>query len=256
MVSLRNNELVLLALRGDLRVGRSRVSRVRLQPGMRVELVAGISLLVTAVEVPEQILAVRALGSAPVALSGPVYSVVADGRVEPGFEPVAEAHLWAAADGWRLRLGDEVEVRTLHAGQTFTAAGLRFEALEVPVGDAATTVTSQPPAGELPLTIVTRFETVHLHRDDNVSAVVSGIPARVLSELASFASPVPWEMVARSIWKDEPDRFVLRRNWDRHLRALRQRLTEAGLRADLVRPDGCGNVELYLLPGDRVVDES
>ena len=122
--------------------------------------------------------------------------------------------------------------------------------------DAGITPTIHLPGAGAPLTIVTRFETAHIHREGGPSVQVPGIPARIISELAAYEAPVPWEMVARSIWKDDRDRFQLRQNWDRHLRALRARLEKAGLRDDVVRPDGCGNVELFLQPGDRLVDES
>ena len=63
------------------------------------------------------------------------------------------------------------------------------------------------------------------------------------------ATAEPWSFQARttSAW---------RKSWDRALARLRERLREAGLREDLVRPDGRGNVELFLRPGDQVVDEA
>jgi hypothetical protein len=68
--------------------------------------------------------------------------------------------------------------------------------------------------------------------------------------------PAPWEAVAQEVWGSDHDTYWLRANWDRTLRRLRHHLRAAGVREDLVRADGRGNIELYLHRGDTVVDEA
>ena len=105
------------------------------------------------------------------------------------------------------------------------------------------------------LTVVNRGTTVHIQRPRRPVLAVDGLQANILSELAAMQAPAPWELVAGEIWgRREPGRH--RMSWDRALRRLRLRLREGGVREDLVRTDGKGNVELYLYPGDKVVDES
>jgi hypothetical protein len=257
MVSLRGGDLLLLALRGTLDVGRRKVVRVPLRLGMRIELVPGVTLTVVGLTLPATVLALAIDGAEPVPLVASAYMLDTDPvRLEPGYSPDAAAALWTtAAEGWRIRLRGE-DARQLVAGQEWSLGGHQFRAVEVASSAAGVAPTvASPGEGAGPLTVVLRYDTVHVHRG-GASAHIAGIPARILTELGRFAAPVPWEMVARTIWKGEPDRFVVRQNWDRHLKALRGRLREAGFREDLVRADGLGNVELFLQPGDRVVDES
>ena len=68
--------------------------------------------------------------------------------------------------------------------------------------------------------------------------------------------PVAWESIAASVWPDGDDRNALRRRWDVHLGRLRAKLRETGIREDLVRTDGKGNLELVLGPGDTVEDQA
>jgi len=254
MVSLRDGDLVLLALRGDLTVGRRPVSRASLRPGTRVSLVPGVTLDVLAVTLPDRILALRSLDGTTLPLSGSTCSITADGEPKPGYIPDAAVHLWASDDGWRVRAAGQTATALIPGG-AFEAAGRRFDVVEVPIASAGVDATFTGGAASARLSIVSRYETVHIHRDGAPQVVLSGIQAHLVSEMIAFAAPVPWDMVARAIWKGETDRFVLRRNWDRHLTALRQRLAEAGIRTDLVRADGCGNVEIFLNPGDTVEDQ-
>lgn len=76
------------------------------------------------------------------------------------------------------------------------------------------------------------------------------MPGRILSELCEFHEPVDWRMVANAVWPEEEDPQRLRKNWDRNLRTLRDKMVETGLRPDLVLLDGHGNVSLLLLAGD------
>ena len=90
---------------------------------------------------------------------------------------------------------------------------------------------------------------------DYEALITDALKAHIVSELVDYRIPVPWEVVARSIWTDDQDVYTLRQNWDRHLKRLRRKLAEAGFRPNLVRCDGRGNVELLTMPRDEVVDE-
>ena len=80
--------------------------------------------------------------------------------------------------------------------------------------------------------------------------------ARILSELVALGGPAGWEVVAREVWPDEDDAWVLRKRWDVNLGRLRGRLREGGVRTDLVRAAGTGQVELVLRHNDTLEDRS
>lgn len=255
LVSLRGSELRLLALRRWFEVDGERSSEVALRPGQRIGLAPGCVLEVTDVCVADEVLAIGGLGPEPVPLEASVYSLVERGALAlvAGFEESALGHVWSTGSGWALQLAGEPAV-DLRPGLTFEAAGASLYVTTAPVPSSHTTI--QGDHYDAPLQIVLRHDTVHLHREGRPSAVINGVPARILSEVALLRTPVPWEVAAAEVYRGETDRRVLRQNWDRNLRTLRARLREQGVRADLVRPDGKGNVELFLLPGDTVVDDA
>ena len=78
--------------------------------------------------------------------------------------------------------------------------------------------------------------------------VLSGLPAKLVSELAEIGHPVGWEVVAAELWPGL-DAHLLRRRWDKSLAKLRTKLRAAGIRPDLVRSSG-GQVSLVILDGD------
>jgi len=103
--------------------------------------------------------------------------------------------------------------------------------------------------------MIALYDTFHIRRDGLPALTFSGLPAKLLSELAAVGAPVAWESVARELWRDE-DRGQLRRRFDVVLSRLRRKLRAARLRADLVRADGAGNFELFLYDGDEVENRS
>jgi hypothetical protein len=256
MVSLRGRQLKLLALRRWFEVGGKRCSEVVLAPGQRITLAPEVTLVVEAVSVESRVLALAGIEPEPCELSASVHSLVEEGealRLEPGFVPDALAHVCSSTDGWVLRdeHGDTVP---LTAGTSCTIGGHEVSVVLVDVGDQGTTLFT--PNASRPLTIVARVDTVHLHAEGHPSRVLTGIAARIISELVLLGGgPVSWAVVAREIWSQDDDR-LLRQNWDRNMRHLRSRLRSLGVRDDLVRPDGKGNTELFLLPGDRAIDET
>lgn len=256
LVSLRGRELKLLALRRWFEVGGKRLSDVVLAVGQRIRLAPDVVLEVEAVVVSHQLLALVGIGSAPYELAAAVHAIVArDGglAVDTGYVPDALAHVSSATDGWVLRTA-EGQVVDLARGTTFELAGQRIEVVAIDVGGGASTLQASPSSA--PLAIVTRHDTVHIHPAGQPSVVITGISARIITELALVAAPVPWTVVAREIWRGDDDERLLRQNWDRNMRSLRARLRAAGIRDDLVRPDGHGNTELFLLPDDQLTDDS
>lgn len=263
-ISLRGRHLQMLSLRRWIIEGGERKSAVVLAPGQRIRLSQNVVLDVEAVEMPDSVMVLYGDDQELCTLSESVYSLVtaAGGpsqtpsyKLHPEFVPGAEAYLWGTSDGFTLRVGER-EPAPLAAGTAWELrGGHRFRVEARPLGDGAASTRSVG-QNDPPLTIVCRYDTVYVRQPGRPECVLSGMLAQIVSELAAIGRLVSWEAVAREIWGDETDRNVMRQNWDRNLRRIRAHLREGGVRPDLVRPDGKGNVELYLLPQDHVIDES
>lgn len=257
LLSLRGRQLKLLALRGPMKIGTRLVTEATATAGMRVHLAPDYAMQITAVELPSEILGLTGLGALPAELSADVASIrVAPPELVAGYIPDAPAHVVSDAEGWRLCLPGEPP-RRLRAGDRFSVEGLALQAVLVPVDSTGQADTRRASGMALPLRLVARYETVHIEREGKPTVVLRGLSARIVTELVRFEAPTPWVWIAREIWKEEAkDRDLLRKRWDRNLTTLRRQLRERGVRGDLVRPDGHGNVELVLREGDTVVDES
>ena len=103
---------------------------------------------------------------------------------------------------------------------------------------------------------MTAWETAQVQAGDSPPVTFAGVHARILSELALLGGPAGWEVVAREVWPDEEDAWVLRKRWDVNLGRIRGRLREGGVRTDLVRAAGTGQVELVLRRGDVLEDRA
>ena len=171
------------------------------------------------------------------------------------FDPDALAQLWSDGVGWRIQAkgGEAVE---LVAGEGVTVGRHRVEAVMVPLIRAGQDATVLGGRVHPRLRIVANYDTAHIHRDGLEPVLLSGNGARILGELVALDGPAAWEVVAGQIWRDEPEAHRLRRRWDVNLGRLRAKLEQHGVRPDLVRSDGTGNVELVLLPGDEVDDRT
>lgn len=255
LISLRGGDLTLLSLRRLVAVSGKPVSEVALTPGLRVALAEGLELEVEAVSLPEVVLWLDGPGLAPRALPG-----VCSLRVEPRVELVgghvagAAAWLWSTGLDWRLRVGAEAD-RPLRPDQPFEVRGRTFRARLRPLADTDG-ATRQEGGVRQPLRLVARYDSFHVHRAGQPVHVVSGTPGRILSELATLGGLVDWQVIASQIWPDEGDEWLLRRKWDVNLSRVRQKLRDGHVRADLMRSDGLGHLELVLYPGDEVVDET
>lgn len=257
LVSLRGRALRLMALRGEVLVDGTPEDEVELAEGQVLTLGA-TRLAVVQVIVPEDVLALRIDGGDPQELCAGVYALVSRPAVElvPREDEGALARVWSTAEGWCLQTPDGKR-ENIVVGRSWQLDGARLEAVLLSVEEAGRTATVGRPG--LGLTLVARHTSAHLLRAGREPVVVDGQPGRVLSELAAMGAPVDWTVVATELWPElDPrrDRDALRRNWDRVTRRLRLKLREHGIREDLVRADGLGNLELVLQTWDRVRDET
>jgi hypothetical protein len=88
--------------------------------------------------------------------------------------------------------------------------------------------------------------------------MLGGNYARIISELAEFAAPVPWRVLAEQIWKPPRDMVAegrwLRDRYDRTLAKLRHKLLRSGLPTGLIAVVD-GEVTLVTRDVDEVVVE-
>ncbi|MCB9762004.1 MAG: hypothetical protein H6739_19430 [Alphaproteobacteria bacterium] len=251
MVSLRGEALKLLSLRGLFSTGRRPMRELTLAAGQQITLARGVVIEVVSVELPETVLALEGEG-VPTQVLTRVCSLL--GGEAPalvsGYHQGAEALIWNMGSEWRIRTPTQ-DSALLEPGGVWILGGRPYRAVEVSLTSAAGGDTVQRSAIQAPLRIVTRFDTVHFHREGQPAVAISGIPARIVSELAAVGAPISWAAVAAEVWKDM-DRLTLRRRWDVNLSRLRSKLQKARLRGDLIRADGSGNFELLLYPSDRL----
>ncbi len=252
MVSLRGGDLWLLALRRRLAVDGRSVAEIRLTDGLVIALAQGLELTVESVVLPEVALAIEAPGLPPTLLPGLCsLQVHPDVRLSARYEPTAACLVWDTCDGWRR---SQAGVTTpLAPGDAWEVEGVVFRVTTMPVGGglAPTRVTG---GIDPPLRIITAYTTVQIQAGDAPPVTLAGVHAKILSELAALGGPAGWEVVAREVWPDETDTWVLRKRWDVNLGRLRTRLREGGIRTDLVRAAGTGQVELVLRHNDVLED--
>lgn len=144
----------------------------------------------------------------------------------------------------------------LAEGDAWSVEGVTFQAMALPVGRAGPSPTRVTGGIDPPLRIVTAYETAQVQAGDAPPIVFAGVHARILSELAALGGPAGWEVVAREVWPDEDDAWVLRKRWDVNLGRIRGRLREGGVRTDLVRAAGTGQVEMVLRRDDVLEDRA
>lgn len=255
LLTLRRGRFVLLSLRRLLVVDGAPVREVDLSPGVVVELAPGLHLEVEHVHVPETILAVDAPGLGLRRL-GPVASLA--GGPTPAmwgrFEPRADAHVWSLASGWRARVGD-APARAVEAGSELMLREVPFRFVRVPL--AGTLPRSTQAGGLQPLRLITFYDGIEIHREGHPVLTFGGLGARILSELAAFGGPVPWQTVASELWREDAAQGGdLRHRWDAALSRLRRKLSEGDVRSDLIRADGTGFFQLVLGPEDVLEDRT
>lgn len=255
LVSLRAGQLVLLALRRRFDVDGHSRDEVVLEPGLEIGLGASVRLTVLDVELPASVLGLRVPGLPTIPLP-PVISLFATqpARAKPGYD--ARADLVLFTDGPRFFASTRADgVREVSAGAVLEARGVRFELVALPIRDVEALNTAVE-TERAPCVWSLFHDIVKVLRGGEEVLAMTGHAARVVCELAAYDQPVPWEGVARAIWRDDADVHTLRRRWDMALGRMRHKLREARLPTDLVRADGGGNVELRLPATHRLEDRS
>lgn len=253
LVSLRGRALRLLALRGPVIVDGEPEDEIELCVGQLLRF-GDVHLRVSAVMLPDVVLALRIGGGEPQELCAGVYSLIAGPEFElvPREEEGAPVRIWSTAEGWCIQFPDGNR-ETLEPGRRWSSPEVEVLAIPIDEGGASATIGR----GSAGLVLHARYTSTHILRPGRQPVVLDGQPGRLLSELAVIGAPVEWSTLAQEFWPGlhpRHDRDQLRRNWDRVVRRLRLTLREHGIRDDLVRADGTGNVELVLHLGDRVRD--
>jgi len=252
LVSLRGSRLKLLALRGLFAVRGKPHKELELEAGQRIELAKGLALDIVEVVLPGTIWVLEgALGRLP--LSG-VCSLVRSPtpRLRPGAREGAEAVFYLGADGWRARRGAQSE--PLDDGWSLELAGEQVVVRERPLTGEGT-ATRVAGGVDAPLRITTRYDSVIIERDGLPTVRLTGMSARMISELAAVGTALHWESLARELWTGEVNELALRKRFDAALSRLRRKLAGAGVRTDLVRSDHSGLFELVLREQDGLTDE-
>ena len=259
LLSLRGGAFSLLSLRRMFAVGGRPVSELRLEPGQRITFADGLELDVEAVQLPRAVLALEGPGLPRAVL--PAVCALHLGppiRLLAAHDLSADAWIWFNGGAWRLRTrgpDGQHQDRALAPGDRFVLAGRTFAAVLQPVQEWGLDATQREGGVSAPLHIISRFDTVTLHRDGAPPLVLVGQLARILSELIGMGGLAEWSTLAREIWPEEADLSLLRRRWDVGLSRLRQKLKDAGVRGDLLQSDGLGRVELVRYPVDQIDDE-
>lgn len=257
MVSLRGRELKLLALRGRFAVDGKTLNEITLIEGQQIEIASGVSIVVAEVNLPTEVLAIEG-DEIPQQVIGGVCSLMVGGpraRLLSRYDPLAAAHIWSIGTGWRIQVGD-AGVQALLPGDSWIAAGMAFRAVAIPLEHASQQETRLRGSIGAPIRLIANYDSVHIHRDNQVVIVLGGISARILSELVAIAGPADWDVIAGEVWRDTTNRSTLRKKWDVNLSRLRSKLRAARIRADLIRADGSGKLELVLNEDDTVEDRT
>ncbi len=255
MVSLREGELRLIALRGALAVDGRPCTEVALRPGLEIVLARGVSIEVGLVHLPPCVLAIEGFG-APAQIVPPVASIVAGAtRLAAGHVESAIAWIWSTGSSWRIRTADS-ELRDLVPGFEIVVDERTLVFVTVALQHAGPAPTHAAGGATAPLRIAANFDTVHIHRTATPVLVLGGAHARIVSELVALGGPAPWRVLAELMWPGEDDFELLRSRFDVTLSRLRRKLKEARVRTDLVHTDGAGQVELLLYPDDHVDDRT
>lgn len=260
LVSLRGDALKLLALRGRLSCGGKALTEVTLVPGARILLGGFYALTVLDVRLPGDVLALE-LPDETLVVAGVLafHGQAATPRFSPGFDPQALAIVWASDAGVHVRLSDAAggaSDSVLAPGDRVELPGLSGVVRLVATRLAERDSTAAPGRFDTPLRIVLHYDAVHVYPAEGPAVSFDGLGARLLSEVASLPTPASWEVHARLLWPDESDALVLRQRWDQTTSRIRKRLRDGRIRADLLRSNRLGLIELFLGPDDRLEDHS
>lgn len=256
MVSLRGGQLKLLSLRGLFAVDGKPRKHLVLAAGQRIAFASNLEVTVLEVMLPDAVIGLVGDDLPCQPLPGSCYLTL---RPNPALLPRPQgrhvAAFWSTGDGWQVqRTGHPPE--PLDEGWSMGVGKHHFTAVSIPLTYAGQKKTHMVGAVGAPLRLELHYDTAHIHRDGAPTLTLHGQPARILSELAEVGTGVGWEALAHMLWKDEVFRDRLRRRFDTVLTRLRSKLRTNGVRTDLLKFDGIGNLALVLQPGDSVDNRS
>ncbi len=159
MVSLREQALRLIGLRGVFAVGGAPTREVALSGGLRVELARDLFLDVEEVVLPDDVLGIAG-PTVPRQALPPVCALVTEPslRVVRGWTEGAAALVWSTGGSWRLRVGDAPSV-ALEVGDQIRVGDEVLEAVAVPLASAGQRATRARGAIDAPLRVVAHFDT-------------------------------------------------------------------------------------------------
>ena len=256
MVSLRTQELRLIALRGAFAVEGRPVSEVALRPGLEIVLARGLSLEVESVFLPSFVLGIEG-PHFPRQVLPSVCSILIEPelRLVSQYVDGAASWIWCTGESWRLRTPQGI-TRPLTWGDTVQAGSHSLDIVQVPLAKAGGEVTRHDGGVLTPLRIHANFDTVHIHQGGQVAVVLGGVAARIVSELAALGGPAHWTVLAGLLWPQEADPEDARSRLDVNMSRLRRKLKDGHVRTDLVHTDGAGQIELLLYPHDTLEDRT
>ncbi|MFT7581185.1 MAG: hypothetical protein ACI9MR_002859 [Myxococcota bacterium] len=257
MVSLRGSELQLLGLRGRFVTDDKKpLSKLVLRTGQTVRLSRETTLVVDTVWLPNTVLALEGEGIGRQVLSGACSLFVGPAglRLVPRFDPAGAAWVFNVDGAWRARIGDG-PTTPLSPGDTLTLGQRRVNAVMVNLSAGPDNATHADGGISAPLRIVAKYESVHIYRTSDPVVVLTGISARLISELVATNAPTPWEVLAREVWSEDAEHADLRARFDAAMLRLRKKLRASQIREDLIRSDGHGSVEFVPYRGDLVEDQ-
>jgi hypothetical protein len=185
----------------------------------------------------------------------PAVASLVDGarpRLVGGWREDALGQLWSSGDGFRLK--SALGTREVAAGDRVQLGVHEVQFVSIPLGEAGPRTTRRLGDFADPLHVFARFETVQVHREGRTPVIFSGMQARLLTELVGVDGPVGWQALTGELWPDEDDATLRRGRLDALLLRVRKRLRATGIRADLVRTDGAGTLEIVRYANDRFED--
>ena len=185
IISLRGHQLHMLSLRRWIILNGERCSAIALRPGQRIYLSQTVVLEVEAVELPGHVLVLWCDDREVCTLSESVYSLTrseAELKVAPEHVAQAEAYLWGNSEGFTLRVGEAAAIEVA-AGTQWQLGPHHLRVTARPLGDGALSTRSIG-QNDPPLKIVARYDTVYLHTPGRAPAVLSGLLARIVSEVS------------------------------------------------------------------------
>jgi hypothetical protein len=255
MVSLRGAGLQLLALRGRFAIDGRPCTKVELRAGLKIMLAPDLTLTIERVSLPTEVMTLSHPDMGQQALSGVVsLHLRPRPRLTAGHRMGAAAWLWTDGARWMAQVGSTSTALT--PGTAFVVDGETFEVAMRSLAIASGAATIAPGGVWSPLRLVAHFGTAQIHRDGQPVVQVTGLAARLLSELVAVDGPASWDVVAGELWPDHAIDHRIRRRWDTLLGRLRSHLRDHGIRGDLVRSCGEGTIELVMTEHDVIEDRT